>query len=189
LPDAEVIPAEVIVDPAVIPAEVVVEPTVVLDEEYEIEIADDSPLSQEDLDAIATYAHENGLTKEAADKLVLIKEAAVKKSTQSVRDEYTTKGQADYAAMMLDPIFEASAQQGTYDSISLAVETFGGPELHALLSKPGFGDQLPVAQFLKKIGDLLKPAEEGGHGKGTPIVPDGQGEKTVLEKLYPDFYK
>lgn len=161
------------------------------DEEYDIETEEGSPLTDADLDEIAEEAGRLNLSKADAQKLVTLKENGYKNGASSEVARITAQHQENTRILMADPMFSESPEvaKHTWESIEYAVESFGDPELVKMLNTPGIGDQLPIAKFLKKIGDLIRPATEVPLGKGSITAPAKSAEDSQLEALYPIFFK
>jgi hypothetical protein len=157
----------------------------VADEGYDLELPENSILSQEDLDAIAEYASINGLSKEAAEKLIAIKENSYKGGMDKVQAEISAKHKADFEAIQKDPIFIGEQKAKTYESMNRAIQTFGSPELVEILKTPEVGNNIVIARFLKAIGDAM--AQDTIQGKPAVASTEDKGNQT-LQKLYPEFF-
>lgn len=166
------------------PAEAPAAPEV---QEYEIEVADDSPLSQEDVEEIAKEAERLGLSKEDAQKLVTIREGDYKRGQKAGEDVYTARFQQQRTELLAAPEFATPDKaKESFASIARATKTFGDADLLKALNSPEVGNNLAVARFLKKIGDLIKPDPITG---GISIIIDGKAkEKSPEERWYPDMF-
>jgi hypothetical protein len=158
-------------------------------EGYELELSEDSPLSDEDFDAIVAEANEFKLTKEQAESRIKQAESLYTKGQQDAykpRMEYY-KNQVDL--FNKDPDFNGDNKAAAYLSIKKAVDKFGDPELLAQLSSPEIGNNYALAKFLKKIGDSVgvdNPAHQGKGVAGAPAEIDPYQQS--LRNLYPDFF-
>lgn len=153
-------------------------------EEYELEIADDSPLSEEELNAIATQAGELGLSKAQAEALIRAREETYKVSKQSFEQQLKDKDIANKKALFEMPEFQPEKLEETFATISKVVNTFGDAQTIELLKGPA-GNDPRLAKFLLAIGNSMKSDTFNGKGAGpTPVK-----EKSLLETLYPSFYE
>lgn len=161
-----------------------------VDEGYELEIADDSPLTEEDLDAIVEQASRYKLSKEDAEKLIKQKEDAYKRGVEKIQSEYQAKIDAQRKEIMADPMFkDDDTSKQSFASISRAIETFGDEDMVKMVKSAEYGNNVVLARFLKRLGDALAPDEKsmtGGKGSAGAAQVDGN---EALKSLYPDFFK
>jgi len=155
-------------------------------EEYDLELAENSSLSEDDLNEIAQEASRLSLSKEDAEKLLLLKENSYKKGLSKHEAEYAAKIQSARAEIEADPDFIGDKKLDTFASINRAVQAFGDPELIKLLNTPEVGNSLVIAKFLKRLGDTMAPDTMGGKGE---ISANNNAGSDSLKSLYPDFYK
>lgn len=163
--------------------------TPVEDEGYELELADESPLSQEDLDEIVEEASRLNLTKPDAEKLIALKEKAYKSGAEKVKSEYQSKIEAQRKEIMADPIFQGEQAKKTFASMQRAIETFGDEGMVELVKSAEFGNNVVLARFLKRLGDALAPDTDsmtGGKGTGGKSQDGGNDS---LKTLYPEFFQ
>ena len=158
------------------------------DEGYELELEDDSPLSQEDLDAIATEAAEKGYTKEQADAIVKQQESLVSKGIKVQLDAHNALIAANTAELNADINFVGDKREESFASIKRATDAFGSPELNKVLNDPLTGNSLALAKFLKSIGDAM--GDDNIEGKGAiPKPPAENPETSKMKTMYPNFFK
>ncbi len=140
-----------------------------------IQLAPDVSFASEDLDNFKALAAELKLSEQQAQKLVdfesacakrKAEEAAAQKHRQSIAWANETK--ALYGAGL--------EQEITY--ALRAANTFGGPELRALLEETGLGNHPVMIRTLSGIGRTI--SEDICPG-GTPSAPQ---DKTFAEALY-----
>lgn len=160
------------------------------DEEYELELSEDSPLSQEELDAIAQYAGENALTKEDAEALIANRESLVKQgmqiSEQRLQEQYK-KLSSDFLS---DPDFNEENRAESFASIKRAVDNFGDQNLVEALKDPVVGNNIALGKFLKKIGDLIGPEGFEGMKPGKDGVNvSGNTRTEMMKRLYPEHFQ
>lgn len=182
---APVVP--VAADPA-IPAVVapVADPAAVAD--YELELDDTSPLSQEDLDAIAQEASDNNLNKEQAEALIKTRESFFEKGNNSYKIAQDAKLKASAEALNSHPDFVGDARVESFANINRAVQAFGNDDLVAALNDPYIGNNLALASFLSSIGKAMgaDPIE----GKGTFTTPASNADSQIvkLQNMYPEHF-
>lgn len=157
-------------------------------EDYEIEVGDDSNLSQADLDAIATIASEKGLNKEQADALVTERETFLKQGLDLSASRLAEKHKNLESEFYKDLDFVGEKKAESFASISRAVSTFGDEKLVEALSDPNIGLNLPLAKFLKNIGDAMKDDGFEGKGAGTQPASSPEGHSATLQRMYPSLY-
>lgn len=154
-------------------------------EEYDIEVDESSPLSQEDLDAIALTAGQYKMNKAEAQKLVETMEAKYKAGQSKAEAAHSEKIAKMREEIAKDPMFSAEKKAETFASISRAVQKFGDPDLQNLLKEPGIGDNVVLARFLNKIGQQISPDTFPGKGGNSGNIE----AEDPLKTLYPSFYQ
>jgi hypothetical protein len=160
--------------------------TPAVDEEYDLELSEDSPLTIEELNEIAEAAGRLGMSKEDAEKLISDREKSYKAGTSKSEAAYQAKIAESRKQIEADPDFQGDKKLATFESINRAVSAFGDPELVALLNTPEVGNNLVIAKFLKRLGDTMAPDTMPGKG----VVPSAKTESSdALKTLYPAFYK
>lgn len=161
-------------------------------QEYELEVDENSPLTEEELLGIAKYAEKYGLSKEDAQAIVASQEASYRKAQTAVETHYTQQIEQRRQQLNSHPDFSGEKAKDSWASVKLAAEAFGSPELMAALSDPNkHGYDLSVALVLKNIGDQLRP-EGAPPGKGVHVpafVKAQTEEEARLRRQYPSFYK
>jgi hypothetical protein len=170
--------------------EPVVEPKVetpaAVEEEYDLELSDDSPLTVEELNEIAEVASRLGLSKVDAEKIISDREKAFKAGTSKFESAYQAKIAESRKQIESDPDFQGDKKLATFESINRAVTAFGDPELIALLNTPEVGNNIVIARFLKRLGDNMAPDTLPGKG----VVSSSSDKKSgALETLYPKFFE
>lgn len=156
-------------------------------EEFEISVEDDSPLTQEDLDAIATEVSELGLNEAQANSLVKSREEFFGRGQTMANAVITQRQETAKAELLADPDFVGEKAVESFAAIHRAATKFGDDDLTKALNDPYIGNNLPLARFLKKIGDMISPDTFEGNGilKPTEVVE----ENAALKNLYPRFFE
>ena len=157
--------------------------------DYDLELPKDSSLTSEDLAEIVKIAEERGLNKVEAEKLITERESLLKKGYTKAEAKIAEKYKEEQKALLSHPDFVGENRTKSFESIQRAVSTFGDDKLVEALNRPDVGNNLALALFLKKIGDMIAPDSIGG--KGNPLASGGNdtSKEEALKKLYPDFYK
>jgi arsenate reductase-like glutaredoxin family protein len=156
--------------------------------EYDLEVAEDSPISQEELDAIAATAGKYGLSKEEAQKLVETAENKYKAGVSKAETALQEKIKAQVDEIKKDPIFSPDKKDATFASISRAVQKFDDEKgsLAALLKTPEIGNNVVIARLLNKIGEQIAPDTFPGKGGSNVAAP--KADETLVA-MYPEFFK
>lgn len=153
---------------------------------YEITLADNSPLTDEDLNDIVKIAETRRLTKEETEELVKNKEAVYHRgvsSTIAKGQEYLKKQQEAYLA---DPLFSTpEAMEKSNARIDAVVAKFG-PGLKKTLQGP-LGNDIELARFLHNLGSTMEQDEIRGKGQGPGITPQNT-EEALARQQYPEHF-
>jgi len=157
-----------------------------VEEEYELELPETSPLSEQEFNEIVETAEKYGLTKEAAQKLIALKESTYKSAEEKFKTEYNNKYAALREQIQKDPDFSGEKKIESFASINRALNKFGDDDLKKLLTSPEVGNHLALARFLKRIGDQIAP--DTVPTKGNPLASKEQ-QNDALRKAYPEFFK
>lgn len=164
-------------------------PASAVDEGYDLELSDDSPLTEEDLNEIAEEAGRLSLNKEDAQKLIAMKEKGYANGKTQVETAYQAKLVAAHKEIASDPMFQGEQKVKSFESMSRAIETFGDDDLVALVKSPEFGNNVVLARFLKRLGDALAPDTDSlTGGKGSAGKPE-ESHSNGLKQMYPSFFK
>lgn len=154
-------------------------------EAYEIEVAEDSPLSDSDIDEIVSIAEDRGLTKEQTNKLIASKEAMYKRGSDYTMSQAKLTLERMEAEVRKDPLFATKeAEDKSFEVIDLAINKFGNDAL-SKKSRDYLKRDIDVLKFLYNIGSQLQEDTHRGTSTANPI----QTTENPLEKMYPEFYK
>jgi len=138
---------------------------------YEFEAPDGIELDTKSVDEFKAIAKELKLPPESAKKIAGIAIAAEAKRAEAFKAEVARW--ADVVgkdAELSKPDVQAAART--------AIETFGTPELKALLNSTGMGNHPELVRFVAKVGQAM--SEDKVLGKGT----GDKSTKTPAEVLY-----
>ena len=154
-------------------------------EAYEIEVAENSPLSDSDIDEIVSIAEDRGLTKEQTNKLIASKEAMYKRGSDYTMSQAKLTLERMEAEVRKDPLFATKeAEDKSFEVIDLAISKFGNDAL-SQKSRDYLKRDIDVLKFLYNIGSQLQEDTHRGTSTANPI----QTTENPLEKMYPEFYK
>lgn len=174
-------PAEVVTET---PAEV----TAATDEEYDLELPEGSNVTEEQLNAFAEHAGKLGLKKEDAEALLGLLDKGVSDGMAKTKTQYEQEIQTSRAELLKAPEFSGEAAKASWESVGMAIATFGDESFEKAMLKDGIGDNLAIARFLKKIGDAMR--EDGtAPAKGIQLKTEKQEsqEKSKALRMYPEF--
>ena len=160
-----------------------------VEEEYELEMADGSPLTEADFNEIVETATKLNLSKEDATKLISMRENSYKAAETKFKNDLQAQYKAEYDKIAKDPEFSGEKRVEAFTSIKRAVDKFGDAELSALLARPEVGNHLALAKFLKRIGDQISPdtiPTKTGSGDNSSSKDD---YNAALRKNYPSFFE
>lgn len=159
----------------------------VANEGYEITLEENSPLTQEDLDAIAAEASTRGLTEEQAGELIKLRESMFSRGDEFAKQAELTRQKTAAEEFNKDLDFVGDKKAESFASIHRAAKAFGGEDLMKALNDPYVGNNLPLAKFLKKIGDALKADDVNGKGTFGKKTPENSQVQT-LKNMYPEHF-
>ena len=160
------------------------------EEEYELELAEDSALSEEDLEEIAKIAEEKNLTKDQAEKLLASYESAFKKGRDTIANSFKQSNDTARTELLSDANFSTKEKaQESLGKISKVIEAFGGEnkdKLVELLKGPA-GNSLALANFFLSISaagadDAILAGKKGG------TVDPKNAKLELQKKLYPSLF-
>jgi hypothetical protein len=194
-PAAPAIPGDVIppaaapVTPAQDPATPPAPAEAPTEEEFEVSLADDSPLPIEQFDEIVKYAEEKGLDQDATQRLISESEKAYRSAQTATKAAADAEAVAQAKKFEVDPEFSGEARIGSWQSVGETIETFADADFVQLMQNPVYGNNIVIARFLKRIGDAMKP--EGtvpGRGTTSTTVATPSEETARLQRLYPKMF-
>ncbi len=158
---------------------------------YEIELAENSPLTEAEVQAVVAYAEKYQLSKEDAQAIIESQEASYTRAQAEVNSHYTAQTEQRRTQLNSHPDFSGDKAAESWESVNIAVQAFGTPELVAALKDPNkHGYDLSVALMLKNIGDQLKPETvPAGKSVALPAFKQAENEADAkARRLYPDLF-
>ncbi|MBF31866.1 MAG: hypothetical protein Unbinned1322contig1000_59 [Prokaryotic dsDNA virus sp.] len=154
-------------------------------EEFEITLAEDSILSEDQFNGIVDLVEKAGMNEEQAKAFITQQESLIKSGAQQVNEAHVAQAKANREALVTDPLY-GGTEAGFNESLkvmSKPVEAFGDEQFNELL-RSDIGNHPALGRFLFKLGKAME--SEGFHGKGGKTEPV---KKSIGETLYPTFYE
>lgn len=146
--------------------------------EFNLKMPENTKLSEADRERIAAYAKEQGLSKEAAQKLL--------KSESEARDQYFNGLQERHKEMVQEWASQAKQDKElggenfgkNLEFAKRAVQRFGTPALMEKLNETGYGSHPEVVRVFSRIGRAMADDSlvRSGHQSG--------GERTMEDIFY-----
>ena len=156
------------------------------DGSYDIDIRDDSPLTEAEIDEIVNIAEERGLTKEQTQKLISSKEAVYSRGVESKMAEARQTLAKMEAEVKKDPHFANSEVYAeSFSLIDAAIDKFGSPALKTK-ARDYLSRDIEVLKFLRNIGSII--AEDAVRGKNTISVVETDSHTASLKQQYPEHF-
>lgn len=155
-------------------------------EPYELELAEESPLSDEEFDEVVAEAERLKLNKADAEKLIAMREYSHKSSNEIFEKAATARTQEMVTA------YKSEASLHTVEaklSMRESIKAFGNtPEFKEMFKDPSMNFNVPLAKFLISVGDKIRGGQDTlpMGGKSGSVVKDGAAE---INKAANNFYK
>lgn len=139
------------------------------DEEYELSKPEDSLLSDADMERIASYAKEQGLSKDAAEKLVTDRDAAVKDFHQNNLDNHKVLVDKWANDCKDDKEIGGENYKESVIHAKTAIDRFATEEFKKQLNDTGFGNNPEVVRIFARIGRAMDSDSvvRGGAAQGS----------------------
>lgn len=162
-------------------------PSEVEEIEYELELADDSLVPDEEFEALAAEAKEKGLTKEEAEARLKLLDSAYK----NAKDTFVkSEGKRLMDELLSDPDFNTpEKQKEAKANIDRVYAAYKDPDFMKFVKgNPMVGNNKHFVKFLAKLGASLAP-EGAPKGDGsTPATPPKQTGEATYQDLYPSMF-
>lgn len=174
------------------PVETSTEPTTEPDtqeaefEPYELELSEDSPLTDAEFDEIVSEAERLKLSKEDAEKFIKMREYSHKASKEVFENELKQRVNDMARAYREEPTIHTVEAKL---SMREAIKTFGtDPSFVEMFKDPMLNFHVPLAKFLISVGDRLR---EGSNNMPLPKKSAAISKDNLdpLEKAASNFYK
>lgn len=186
-PVVEAPPAEVVPPVVEAPAATAVE----TEEGFEITLAPDSPLTDADLDDIFALAEKRNLDKDETMALIKNKEDFLNRGRNSVMEQAQKVLKQQEDAYLADPLFSTKAARTANEAkIDLALSKFGSEDFKKEFLGGHMKNNLQLAKFLHKIGEVMEGDEirmKGMPQRAPTEVVDSKDQRLMAQ--YPEHFK
>jgi len=175
------VPTEVV--PPVVEAAKPAEEVPAAIEPYDLELDEDSPLSDEEFDEVVLEAERLKLNKDDAEKLIKMRESSHKASGQIIEKALEKRTEDMVTA------YKSEASLHTVEaklSMRESIKAFGNtPEFKEMFKDPSMNFNIPLAKFLISVGDKIRGGTNNlPMAKGGSVVPNDD-----VNKVANNFYK
>lgn len=147
------------------------------DEKLELTKPEDAKLSDADMERIAAYAKEQGLSKEAAQKLVEQQDAAIKDFYQGLQTQVREQSKQWIEDIKTDKELGGENLELNVRRANWTMKKYGTELFRKDLDKTKYGNYPEFVRFCARVGRDLMPKEEF---KGNP----SGGSDNFAEKFY-----
>lgn len=156
---------------------------------YDLKLADNSALSQGDVDEVLALAKEKNLTNDQASLLLSQRETAVVAIQTRSQQALNANVEAWKAKVQADPVLGGEHYNATLANVKLVTDHFArvnptaAAELQAGLEQSGLGNYPPFVALVSYIGKLMGEDK----GIGSADAGGGNSDDVPLEKkIYPN---
>ena len=156
---------------------------------YDLKIAETSPLSQADVDAVLAVAKEHSLSNEQAALLLSQRETAVTELTTRSQEALNANKAAWVSEVQADKVMGGDNYNATLASVKLVMDHFtrvnptAAAVLEAGLNESGLGSHPAFVALISYIGKQM--GEDKGLGSSA-TGGGGGGEKSLEKSFYPN---
>jgi len=143
---------------------------------YALKLPEGSPLEAAQLEKIASYAKEQGLSEEQAQKLVERESAAVSGFVESQKEIVKKQVDAWMADTKSDKEIGGDAFNQNVELAKRVVQKYGSPSLQQALNETGLGNHPELVRFCLRIGksmaddQLVLPGAQSGGRKSAEEI-------------------
>lgn len=150
----------------------------VVPEKYDIKVAEDSLLGDEDVERIAAQAKELGLTNEEAQELADMESDAVGRYQEKLDKKVEDIRAGWLKAAEKDKEIGGDAFKENVENSKRVIDKFGTDEFKKALEETGFGNHPEVIRLFSRIGKLM------ADDKMVFSREQSSGEKPIEEVFY-----
>ena len=147
-------------------------------EKYEFEVDDDEPITDEHLDKIAQYAKEQGLSQEAAQKMVDMQSESLKAYDEAKTAEFEAAKENWFEEAKTDKEIGGDEFAKNAELAKRVVQKFGTEKFADDLNTLGFGNHPELLRIFTRIGRAMSE-DTLVHGNKLPAK-----EMSTEEDLY-----
>jgi hypothetical protein len=145
---------------------------------YDLKIADGSKLSTEEVDKIVAYAKEQGLSQEAAQKLLDSQNEIVSKFESERMDEFKQTVDEWKTQAQKDPEYGGAEFTRNVELAKRVVSRYGSQEFAQALDESGFGNHPELLRVFVRIGQAM------GEDRLVTSATGGGSQKTLEDIFY-----
>lgn len=142
---------------------------------YTLKLADGSPLDPSDVDKVAAYARERGLSNEQAQAILDQRHEAAAGITQRQADAFAAKRTEWETQTWGDPELGGTNKDATLANVKLVMDKFAPGDDNPLrkeLAVTGYGNHPAFVRFVNAIGKAMREDTPAGGGGGSSGVVD-----------------
>lgn len=154
-------------------------------EKYDLKLPEGAVLDAAHLDQVAAFAKANGLSQDAAQKIVERDNATLAAYREKAVADWNAKTQAWLDASKTDKEIGGDKFDASVKVALDARNRFGTPELQKLLDETGAGNHPEFIRFFARVGQAMAPDRVQNPAQGGT----GQSEQDVLQARYPSMFK
>ena len=144
-------------------------------EDFSLDNPKDSGLTDADMERIVSYAKEQGLGKDAAEKLVKFQSEAKDNFMVSMQEEHSQRAMQWQQDVRADKELGGQNFEQSVEYAKNAAKKFGSEEFINMLDESGFGNHPEVVRVFSRIGRAMDndTLEKGGvHSGGQRSMED-----------------
>lgn len=150
-------------------------------EKYELKLVDGSPLDPSDVDKVAAFARERGLSNEQAQAILDQRHEAAAGITQRQTEQHAARVSEWETQTWADPALGGANKDATLANVQLVMDRFCPGADHAFrkeLAATGYGNHPEFVRFVNAIGKAMREDKPvGGNGPGA-------GQRSAADILY-----
>lgn len=149
------------------------------DQKIELELPEGSKLQPADVDKIASFAKEHGLSKDAAQALLERESVTVQQRDEAALAQLAEQSETWKQEIIADKDFGGEKAAETAQLAHDVAIRFGSEVFVSELERTGLGNHPELVRMLARIGKAMAPDKLRGSG-----VPPGSQKKSTESKLY-----
>jgi len=144
----------------------------------ELKLPEESHLTQAEVDEIASFAKEQGLSQEAAQKLLDREHSAIGKYKDTQLQQFEQLGQEWRKAVESDPAIGGDNLKATAENAKRALDKFAPESLKKFLNESPYGNHPDLVRLFANIGKAMQD------DKMVLAGSQSQPTRTPVEILY-----
>lgn len=125
------------------------------EEDLKLSLSENSLLDDKYLEEITSFAKENKLSKEAAQKLLDKQEGFLSKMMEAQEIEFKNQVDAWAKEVINDPQLGGENLSKTQQNAQKVLKRFGSEELNQILRDTGYGNNIHVVKFFATLGSIM----------------------------------